>query len=144
VTCEEVCYRISGSWSRHVPELQCFQEEADGRLLLHAVHTTEEGYSAVVIKADGTCVFFLNMAFAGTIRASLFQTTKSRTRTHLLNTNAIAASLFADECSALIGVHSFSGCVTVSAFAGKWKLHVLKILKTVDVAKETFIQLGQT
>ncbi|KAL8606341.1 hypothetical protein ACOMHN_050821 [Nucella lapillus] len=44
VTCEDVCFHITGLRCREVLELQCFQEEADGRLLLHAMHTTEEGF----------------------------------------------------------------------------------------------------
>ena len=34
--------------------LQSNQEEADTRIILHAAHAAEEGYSAVVITADDT------------------------------------------------------------------------------------------
>ena len=37
-TCEENCFLFSPVRCREVPELNCVQEEADGRLLLHAGH----------------------------------------------------------------------------------------------------------
>ncbi len=55
-----------------VVELQCFQEEADGLLLLYAMHTFE-GLEAMVISSDDTDVFVLNLAFVETIRTRLFQ-----------------------------------------------------------------------
>ena len=63
VTCEEKCFRFSVGRCREVPELQCVQEEADGRLLLHASHTAEAGYEAVMISSNDTDVFVLNMVF---------------------------------------------------------------------------------
>ena len=38
------CYRITYQDSEEVSILQCQQEEADGRLLLHATHAAREGY----------------------------------------------------------------------------------------------------
>ena len=39
------------------------------------------------------------------------------------------ATVREDVCHALVGLHSFIGCNTVSAFAGKGKLAALKIMK---------------
>ncbi|KAL8610714.1 hypothetical protein ACOMHN_016697 [Nucella lapillus] len=144
VTCEDVCFRITGLRCREVLELQCFQEEADGRLLLHAMHTTEEGFKATVISSDDTDIFVLNLAFAETIRTRLFQKTGTRTRTHLLDINKIAASLGPDVCKALIGMHAYTGCDIVSAFAGKGKLNALKILKGDEDVKQAFLELGES
>ncbi|KAL8625537.1 hypothetical protein ACOMHN_014626 [Nucella lapillus] len=144
VTCEDVCFRITGLRCREVLELQCFQEEAGGCLLLHAMHTTEEGFEATVISSDDTDVFVLNLAFAETIRTCLFQKTGTRTRTHLLDINKIAASLGPDVCKALIGMHAYTGCDTVSAFAGKGKLNALKILKGDEDVKQAFLELGES
>ena len=55
-----------------VPALQCHQEEADGRLLLHAAHAANEGYQAVVCSED-TDVFIMLLAFHDKIGVPLFQ-----------------------------------------------------------------------
>ena len=59
VTVGDKCYRITSQGSVDVPALQCHQEEADGRLLLHATHTAREGYQAVVICSEDTDVFIM-------------------------------------------------------------------------------------
>ena len=40
-TVGDKCYKITSQDSVEVPALQCHQEEADGRLLLHAVHAQD-------------------------------------------------------------------------------------------------------
>ena len=57
------CYRITSDGSTEVQELQCQQEEADGRLLLHAAHAAEEGYEGVVVCSEDTFVFIMALAF---------------------------------------------------------------------------------
>ena len=49
------------------------------------------------------------------------------TRIRLIDINKICAAVGTDVCKALIGMHTFTGCDTVSAFAGK--IRVLEILK---------------
>ena len=55
-----------------VAGLQSNQEEADTRIILHAAHAAEEGYSAVVILADDTDVLVLCLAFSADISCPLF------------------------------------------------------------------------
>ena len=45
-------------------------------------------------------------------------------------------------CIALLGLHAFTGCDTVSAFAGKGKIRALTIWKANAEFKEAFAQLG--
>ena len=44
-------------------------------------------------------------------------------------------------CKALLGMHAFTGCDTVRAFAGKGKISPLTILKTHAELNEAFAQL---
>ena len=44
-------------------------------------------------------------------------------------------------CKALLGMHAFTGCDTVRAFAGKGKIRALTILKANAEFKEAFAQL---
>ena len=45
-------------------------------------------------------------------------------------------------CKALIGMHAYTGCDIVSAFAGKGKAKALKLLTKSKLYQDTFLQLG--
>ena len=47
-----------------------------------------------------------------------------------------------DVCKALLGMHAFTGCDTMRAFARKGKIRALAILKANAEFKEAFAQLG--
>ena len=44
-----------------VTQLKSSQEEADTRMLLHALHAAESGFKAVIITADNTDVLVLSL-----------------------------------------------------------------------------------
>ena len=136
VTCEAI--------SVQVPELCSCQEEADTRLLLHPAHAGQNGYDYVVISSEDTDVFVLLLSFSSFIDASLFQKCGTRARKILVDISKVVATVGEDLCRALVGLHSFTGCETVSAFAGKGKLGVLKIPKSDVDAKQAFTELGQS
>lgn len=143
-TCDNRCWKITEEDSVEVLELSSCQEEADTRLLLHAAHASQEGYEAVVINSEDTDVFILLTAFSNSIDASLFQKCGSQTRTKLIDIDKIATALGQSLCRAIIGLHSFTGCDTVSAFAGKGKIKALKMAKADEHARRAFSMLGQT
>ena len=58
---------------------------------------------------------------------SLFQKCGNRTRTRLVGIVKVAASVGVYVCSALIVMHAYTGCDTVSALAGKGKASALKL-----------------
>ena len=142
-TVSDKCYRITSDGSNEVQALQCQQEEADGRLLLHAAHAAEEGYEGVVVCSEDTDVFIMALAFHDKIGSSLFQKFGTRTRTRVADIRKVAATLGIDVCRALIGMHSFTGCDTVSAFAGKGKTNALKLLTTNRNIQHMFFRLGE-
>ncbi|KAL8619632.1 hypothetical protein ACOMHN_019687 [Nucella lapillus] len=143
VTCEEQCFRFSAVRCREVPELQCVQEEADGRLLLHASHAAEAGYEAVMISSNDTDVLVLNIAFCGAIKAPLYQRSGTSTRTQLIDIGKVASSLGPSVCTALLGLHAYTGCDSVSSFAGKGKVAALKMLKSNENVQQAFSDLGK-
>ena len=65
-----------------------------------------------------------------------------KTRTRLIDVSNVAASVGPEVCIALLGLHAFTCCDTVSAFAGKGKICVLTIWKANAELKEAFAQLG--
>ena len=126
-----------------VPALQCHQEEADGRLLLHASHAAGEGYQAIVICSEDTDVFILSLAFHDKIKAALFLKCGTKTRRRVVDIRKVAGTVGIDVCRALIGMHAYTGCDTVSAFAGKGKVKALKLLTGSREYQDTFLKLDQ-
>ncbi len=140
----EKCFKITSKDAKLDPTLQCHQEEADGRLLLHAKRAAREGYKSVVIGSEDTDVFVMALAFQDVIGIPLFQKCRNRTRTRLIYITKIATSVGIVTCRALVGMHAYTGCDTVSAFAGKGKASSLWLLNSSAEMQETFAQLGQT
>ena len=105
-----------------VAGLQSNQEEADTRIILHAAHAAENGYSAVVITADDTDVLVLCLAFSADISCPLFQKCGTKNRVRYLDITKLRQALGYSVCTALIGMHAYKGCDTARAFAGRGKL----------------------
>ena len=126
-----------------VPELSCVQEEADGRLLFHAAHAAEDGMEAVMISSNDTDVFILNLTLCSAIKAPMYQKSGTGTRTQLIDICKLASCLGPSVCSALPGMHAFTGCDSVSYCAGKGKLAALKLLKSNEEVQKALKDLGK-
>ena len=85
----------------------------------------------------------MSLAFHDKIRASLFQKCGTKARRRVVNITKVAATVGIDVCRALVGVHAYTGCDTVSAFAGKGKAKALKLLSKNKKIQDTFFKLGQ-
>jgi len=116
-----------------VLENQSLQRE----LLLHAVHAAKE-YEAVVICSEDKDVFIMCMAFHDKIEASLFTRCGTKTRRKLVDIQKVAATIGIEVCKARIGMHAYTGCDTVSAFAGKGKVRAHKLLMKNKNTKALF------
>ena len=68
--------------------------------------------------------------------------TKNRIR--FLDINKLSHTLGGDVCDALIGMHAFTGCDTVSAFAGRGKMTTCKKMKTDKIYRAAFSELGRS
>jgi hypothetical protein len=73
----------------------------------------------------------------------LFQKCGTRTRTRVVDIKKVAATVGINVCRSLTGMHAYTGCDTVSAFAGKGKANPLKLLMNNREIQNTFIELGQ-
>ncbi|CAM4730908.1 unnamed protein product [Leuciscus chuanchicus] len=85
----------------------------------------------------------MSLAFCDKIEAPLFLKCGTRTRTRLVAIRKVAATVGMDTCRALIGLHAYTGCDTVSAFAGKGKTRALTLLMNNKETQDTFLKLGQ-
>jgi len=86
------------------------QEEADMRIILHAVHCSKSGYSSVVVVSEDTDVFVLCIAFADNVTCPLYVKCGSKARVQYVDVGKATEMLGAAKCKALRGVHVFSGC----------------------------------
>lgn len=73
----------------------------------------------------------------------MFQKCGTKTRRRVVDIRKVAATVGIDVCRALIGMHAYTGCDTVSAFAGKGKAKALKLLTSSKENQDTFLKLGQ-
>lgn len=144
VTCENDCFRIDKDHWEEFSDLKSSQEEADTRMLLHALHAAESGYKAVIITAEDTDVLVLCVGFVKDIPCLVYQKSGTQNRTRFLDINKLGQSLGNSVCHSLVGMHAFTGCDTVSAFAGRGKIASFKQLKSDKTFQEAFSELGRT
>ncbi len=127
-----------------VEEIRSNQEEADTRLILHALHASKTGSQAVIVTAEDTDVMIICLAFSRNIQCGLYQKCGTKNRTRFIDITKLSNFLGSDISEALIGLHAFTGCDTVSAFAGHGKLKALKLLKKNKDYMEIFSKLGES
>ena len=113
-----------------VAELMGSHEEADTRIFLHCKHAANEGFESVVIVSPDTDVAVIDCALADNISARLIWETRTKHRKCLVDLSGIARSLSSDTCQALLGLHAFTSCDSVSAFAGKGKEGAFELVQS--------------
>ncbi|KAK3917822.1 Chromosome-associated kinesin KIF4 [Frankliniella fusca] len=100
-------------------------EEADGRLLLHAKDMAERGSRTVIIRCSDTDIVVLAVSFFHDLQKigleELWVHYGVGVNKRFIAAHAIALKLGEERSSALRGFHTFSGCDSVSFFAGKGK-----------------------
>lgn len=143
VTCEQLCFKITKEQWEEAAELRSSQEEADTRLLLHALHAAESGYKSVIISAEDTDVMVLSLGMCDKIPSHMFQKCGTKNRTRFLDITTLSHTLGGSMCDSLIGMHAFTGCDTISAFAGRGKLTTLNQVKKDKTYQNAFQELGR-
>lgn len=78
------------------------------------------------------------------IPCPVYQKCGTQTRTQFLDIGKLARIMGASVCDALIGLHVFSGCDTVSTFAGRGKISALRQMTSSKTYQVAFSQLGQS
>jgi len=81
VTISEICKHLTEEIVCELGDLKCTHEEADTRMILHAVHYSTTGSSAVVFVSEDTDVFVLCVSFSSQVPCPLYVKCGSKTRT---------------------------------------------------------------
>ena len=72
----------------------------------------------------------------------MYQKCGTENRVKFVDISRMAQVLGHPVCKALPSLHAFTGCDSISAFAGKGKLSALKLLKLNDSYQEMFKEIG--
>lgn len=118
------------------------QEEADTGMFLHAKHAEEES-TAIIIASQDTDVFIMSLSFVREFACQVYITGGTQTREKFVDVQKVAAAFSQNTCSVLPGLHSFTGCDTVSAFEGKGKISAFKLMQKNTKYQDAFTQLGK-
>ena len=141
VTSDDHCVMLTKNDCQLVESLRSTHEEADTRLLLHAKHAAES-FDALIIVSDDTDVLVISLGLSQQINAKIFIRRGSKARIRLVDVSKLALALGADMCPALIGLHTWTGCDTLSALSGQGKLKAFKILLRDEEFRKAFASLG--
>ena len=76
----------------------------------------------VVVTAEDTDVLLLCLGMCNKFRCRMYQKCGTKARTRWLDITKLSNALERGVCNALIGMHAFTGCDTISAFAGRRRL----------------------
>ena len=100
----------------------CSHEEADTRLLLHVWHAGKCGFNNVLIRTVDTDVVVIAVSCMQSLPLKkLWVWFGTGNTTRYIPVHDLATSLGPQRCLALPFFHAFTGCDTVSAFAGRGK-----------------------
>ena len=99
----------------------CSQEEADGRMFLHAADAAQRGNDKILIRTVDTDVVILAVAATQRLSVKIWLAFGTGKSLRFISAHDIAAALGPEKCKVLPMFHALTGCDTVSAFAGRGK-----------------------
>ena len=144
--------KLSSTAITTIKELNSNHEETDTRMVSHANHASSDS-NPIVIASPDTDVFVICLAFQHIINSDIFFLTGVKNSRRTIDISAVAENIFVtfNLCEAskemimesLIGLHSFTGCDTTSAFAGRRKVKPLTLMLKDQDYVETFSLLGK-
>ena len=121
----------------------CSHEEADTRLLLHVFDAAGAGFSKVMIRTVDTDVVVIAIAcFSRLAVEELWVWFGTGSHVRYVPVHELAVSLKPDHCLALPFFHAFTGCDTVSAFAGHGKKTAWETWLAFPDVTSVFVQLS--
>ena len=143
VTSSDRCIKLTESGCQEIDDVQTTQEDADTCILLHAKHAAETIPALICITED-TDVFIICLGLCQDVNSNIFIRLGSKSSVRLVDITKLADALSLDVCTALLGLHPWTGYDTISTFAGQGKLKALKILLREQKFIDAFATLGSS
>lgn len=120
----------------------CSQEEADTRLFLHAADAVQKGRKKVTIRTVDTDVVVLAVASFSKIGPDeLWIAFGVGSNFRYIAVHEMVSTMSPSECLTLPVFHAFTGCDTVSTFAGRGKKTAWKAWKSFPEVNDAFNEL---
>ena len=107
----------------------------------------------IIVSSPDTDAFMIMLSKVTEINGQLFMLTGTGNKRRIINVNSVTEGIYENQngtyCTknqvmkALLGFHCFTGCDTVSSFAGSGKLKPLKLLLKNSEYIDAFSSLGE-
>lgn len=110
-----------------VPQLQGDHEEADTRMIVHAVDAIAKGFKRVLVHSRDTDVLLMMIHFLCDVSADVWMVSGTARQQKNYPISKIALQLPKEVVANILGYHSLTGCDTTSAFSGRGKRSSWKI-----------------
>ena len=121
--------------------LQSSQEEADTKMLLHALDATAHGATEIRIHSPDTDVFILSLRRYPDLCENVSFVTGMGQNHRLIKLGPIVQALGRAKTAALPAFHAISGADNTGSFSGKGKLTCWKIFQDAD--EDIITELGR-
>ena len=136
VTLSDQRFEITKNDIRKVAELTSSHEEADTK---YAAGT----HSHVIVISEDTDVFVMLLAPEADIGGHLLLRRGKKNQIRIIDISRLANIIGRDVCTALLGLHAWTGCDSVSAFSGQGKIKAFNMIRSCDEFQEVFSLLGR-
>ncbi|CAB3998852.1 Hypothetical predicted protein [Paramuricea clavata] len=134
-----LCSPAESNLARLAP---CSQEEADTRLLLHVADAVQKGCTKITIRTVDTEVVVLAVASFSKIGPDeLWIAFGAGSSFRYIAIHEIVSTVSPSECLTLPVFHAYTGCDTVSTFAGRGKKTAWQTLKSFPDVIYAFSEL---
>lgn len=140
-TCVEkvICNRTHLDVSALAP---CTHEEADTRMFVHVQDAFNRGHRRMMLRTVDTDVVVLAVSTAAIlVSAEIWIAFGTGNNMRYISAHDIATALGDEKAQGLPMLHAFTGCDTVSSFAGRGKKTAFDIWKTFDDVTPVFSTL---
>ena len=137
ITYLSLCKRITSNSSTNITDLTCNQEEADTRMFFHANHVDKDNFRSIVIVTPDTDVSLLALTYQNRLSADIHINTGVGNKNRILSVKKMIKNIVLrcsvdvsvqTLCDAVLGLHAFTGCDSISSFSGKGKVRALKLM----------------
>jgi len=122
----------------------CSHEEADTRMLLHVAHAANSGHAKVMIRTVDTDVVVIAIGCFHRLSniSELWLAFGTGKNFRYISIHGIVKALGEERASSLLFFHAFTGCDTVSSFAGRGKKTAWEVWNAFPEVTATFKQLS--
>ena len=132
-----------GEQVESIPELRSNQEETDSRVVLYCAYAAQQEYQYVRVRTPDSDIFWILLHHARNIDITILFDTGHGNKKRLINITRLSQHYSEQMCEAMLGLHAFTGCDSVSSFKGVGKIRPLKLLLKSPAHCDSLKHLGE-